>query len=112
MSTADNLRTAAARLVVRGSPAERQHIEQVKHIALAMADQLDTESLDPFLRQIKTIAQIEFLLLWEDKPLASWDLSLLNRVVALKLDAATIGFARDALVALGKPETAIAVPAD
>jgi hypothetical protein len=112
MSTADNLRNAAERLAVRGTSAERQHIEQVKYIANAMADQVDAGSLDPFLRHIKTIAQIEFLLQWEDKPLVSWDPSLLNRVVALKLDAATIGFARDALIALGQPEMVIAVPAD
>ena len=112
MSTADNLRTAAARLVVRGTPAECQRIEQIKRITNTIADQLDAGSLDPFLRHIKTIAQIEFLLRWEDKPLASWDVSLLNRVVALKLDATTIGFARDALVALGQPKIVTAVLAD
>jgi hypothetical protein len=106
------LRNAAERLSIRGTPTERQHIEQVKYIANAMVDQLDAGSLDPFLRHIKTIAQIEFLLQWEDKPLASWDPSLLNRVVALKLDAATIGFARDALVALGQSEVVTAVLAD
>jgi hypothetical protein len=106
MSTADALRNAAERLVVHGNAEQRKHIEQVKRIATTMADQLDAGALDPFLRHVKTIAQIEFILGWQDNP--EWTPSLLNKVVALKLDAGTMTIARDALLALDAPVMAMA----
>ena len=103
--TADALRLAAQRLTVqiqspRTSSTDARHLEQVQRLARAIADHLDAGTLDPFLRRIKTLAQVEFLLQWNDPPVITWDLSLLNRVVALGLDAGSVSIARESLLAL------------
>jgi hypothetical protein len=103
--TADALRQAAQRLTVqiqspRTSPTDAQHLEQVQRLARAIADHLDDGTLDPFLRRVKTLAHVEFLLLWNNPPMTTWDVSLINRVVALGLDASSVSIARESLLAL------------
>jgi len=107
MSTqnADALRQAAQRLTAqiqspRTSPTDAQHLEQVQRLARAIADHLDAGTLDPFLHRVKTLAQVEFLLQWNNPPVTAWDVSLLNRVVALGLDAGSVSIARESLLAL------------
>ena len=117
MNTADALRQAADRMNARvqsprTSPEDLRHFEQVQHLANAIADQLDADTLDPFLHGVKTLAHIEFLLQWDHAPIATWDFSELNRMIALKLDAASLPIAHMALLALDDAPATVVMIAD